>query len=239
MKRRCAASVRAHFATWTTSRMASLRFPRLAFGCVAAVLSRSPALAQSSADDCSAVKTTMAPVELSYHVPNHAKVTLQSHRDKSGDYVTWNRTEDGTLVSVIKFTFVQGIGTETRETSTRHGKLKAITRKFSVEGLPRNFDRRSNVQYRSTVVSTYADGSTDETTSMVSYKFKSEETMAIGSCVLDIIRGESIASLGMTGRTSRSSLLFFPELKLTVGTSGHDPIIDHVKTTFTPITLLQ
>jgi hypothetical protein len=219
--------------------MASLRCLRLAVGCLAAVLSLSPALAQSSADDCSAVKTTMAPVELSYHVPNHARVTLQSYRDRSGDYVTWNRTEDGTLVSVIRFTFVQGIGTETRETSTRHGKLKAITRKFSVEGLPKNFDRRSNVRYKSTVVSTYADGSTDETSSMVSYRFKSEEKMMIGSCELDIIRGESVVSLGMTGRTSRSNLLYFPELKLTVGTSGHDPIIDHVKTTFTPIMLLQ
>ena len=43
----------------------------------------------------------------------------------------------------------------------------------------------------------------------------------------------------MTGRTSRLNPLYFPELKLTVGTSGHGPIIDHVKTNFTPITLLQ
>ena len=60
--------------------------------------------------------------------------------------------------------------------------------------IPKNFDRRSDVTYKMHAVITTGDGTTEEKTSTISYKFKSEETIAVGSCVLQAIHGETDAT---------------------------------------------
>jgi hypothetical protein len=204
------------------------------------VLAGSQAFAQSAAVDCEVAKNATRPVELSYHLANGAKVVLQSYRQPSNDYITWMRVEaaSGTTF-VTRFNYVGGITTESQETTTLVGKRKATARKFNVEGYPKNFDRRSDIQYKMTLTSTYADGTSDESAVANLYKFKSEDKIVISACVLRVVYGETQSIDPRTGKAGgRVFQLYFPELKITAADSKEPVVIDDLKTSFAPIVSL-
>jgi hypothetical protein len=211
---------------------------RLAAG-LCLVLPGSHASAQSAAVDCESAKNTTRPVELRYHLANGTKVVLQSYRQPSNDYIIWMRAEVPNATFVTKFNYAGGILTESKETTTLEGKRKATARKFNIEGYPKNFDRRSDIQYKMTSTSTYADGSSDESAITNSYKFKSEDRITLGSCVLRVVYGATESMDPKTGKTGgRLFQLYFPELKLTAGDSKEPVVIEELKTSFAPITPL-
>lgn len=136
--------------------------------------------------DCDAVKNSMIPVELAYHSQNGTRTVVQAYRDKSGDYVVWSRqtppsTHPNPPVFVTKATYVDGAIASAELSTTYAGKYSHRTAKYTPDGLPRNFDRRSDVTYKMHALITPGDDTTEEKTSTISYKFKSEETAAVGS----------------------------------------------------------
>jgi hypothetical protein len=208
--------------------------------CLYLVLAGSQVSAQSTTVDCESAKNTTTPVELSYHLANGTKVVLQSYRQPSNDYIIWMRAEAANAIFVTRFNYVGGILTESRETATLAGKRKATARKFNIEGYPKNFDRHSDIQYKMTLTATYADGTSDESSITNSYKFKSEDKITIGACVLRIVYGETESMDPQTGKTGgRLFQLYLPELKLTAGDSKEPVVIDDLSTSFAPITSLQ
>ena len=68
---------------------------------------------------------------------------------------------------------------------------------------PKNFDRRSDLTYQMRAMTTDGDGATEEKTSTISYKFKSEGTTAVGSCDFQVIHGE-IDTTNDAGRSSHA-----------------------------------
>jgi hypothetical protein len=156
--------------------------------------------------DCNAVKNSMVPVELAYHNQDGTRTVVQTHRDKSGDYVVWSRqmppsTQPKPPVFVTKANYVDGAVASAELSTTYVGKYSHRTAKYAPDGLPKNFDRRSDLTYRMHAVTTDGDDITEEKTSTISYKFKSEGTSAVGSCVLQVIHGE-IDTTNDAGRLS-------------------------------------
>jgi hypothetical protein len=201
------------------------------------MLAGSHASAQSAAADCEAAKNTTMPVELSYHLANGAKAVLQSYRQPSDENIVWMRVEAPNLTFVTQFKYVGGVLTESHETTTLAGKRKATARKFEIEGYPKNFDRRSDIQYKITLTATYADGTSEESSGTNSYKFKSEDKITIGSCAIKVVYGETESTDPKTGKTGvRLFQVYFPELKMTVIDTLKEPVIDELKTNFAPIT---
>lgn len=224
--------------------MTTSTFPRLCAGLYLVLVSYQ-ARAQPSAIDCDAVKKAAIPVELSYHLDNGSqdlfqsyRALLQSYRDLSGDGVVWERVEAGRIVLVTKFTFAEGFQSERQAWTTVPGKSGSRTIKVDFEGLPKNFDRRSNIQFKEKKVTTSADGKAEEGMTINSYTFKSEDNIAVGSCVFDVVRGElESAPYPKTDKPPvHLLLLYFPELRLTVTGYGGEPVFDDLKTTFAPIT---
>ena len=149
--------------------------------------------------DCNAVKNSMVPVELAYHSQNGTRTVVQAYRDKSGDYVVWNRqtppsTRPNPPAFVTKATYVDGAIASAELSTTYAGKYSHRTAKYTPDGLPKNFDRRSDVTYKMHAVTTDGENTTEEKTSTISYKFKSEGTTVVGSCVLQVIHGETDAT---------------------------------------------
>jgi len=83
-------------------------------------------------------------------------------------------------------------------------------------------------------VTTDGDGTTEEKNSTISYKFKSEGTATVGSCVLQAIHGE-IDTTSDTGRKSHSFQVYFPELKISATAVDAEPIVDSLSTVFSEI----
>ena len=189
--------------------------------------------------DCNAVKNSMVPVELAYHSQNGPRTVVQTYRDNSGDYVVWSRqtppsTHPNPPVFVTKATYVDGVVASAELSTTYAGKYSHRTAKYTPDGLPKNFDRRSDVIYKMHAVTTDGDDTTEEKTSTISYKFKSEETIAVGSCVLQAIHGESDTA-NDAGRTRHRFLVYFPELKLSATAADAEPIVDSLSTVFSGI----
>src|ERR1700724_3634959 len=158
--------------------------------------------------DCDAVKNSMVPVELAYHSQDGTRTVVQAYRNNSGDYVVWSRemppsTQPKQPVFVTKATYVDGAPASAEMSTTYVGKYSHRTAKYAPDGLPRYFDRRSDLTYRMHSVTTAGGGTTEETTSTISYKFKSEGTIAVGACVLRAIHGE-IDTIFDAGRTSHT-----------------------------------
>jgi hypothetical protein len=200
----------------------------------------SSASAQSlSAVDCDAVKNSMVPVELAYHSQNGTRTVVQAHRDISGNYIVWSRqtppsTHPNPAVFVTKATYVDGAIASAELSTTYAGKYSHRTAKYTPDGLPKNFDRRSDVTYKMHAVITPADDTTEEKTSTISYKFKSEETTAVGSCVLQAIHGE-IDATNDAARTSHTFQVYFPELQISATAVDAEPIVDSLSTVFSEI----
>jgi hypothetical protein len=203
------------------------------------VLASSASAQSPSSVDCDAVKNSMVAVELGYHSQDATRTVVQAYRDKSGDYVVWSRemppsTQPKQPVFVTKATYVDGVVASAEMSTTYVGKYSHRTAKYTPDGLPRNFDRRSDLTYRMHAVTTDGDGTTEERTSTISYKFKSEGTTAVGSCVLQAIHGESDTT-NDAGRRSHRFQLYFPELKISATAVDAEPIVDSLSTVFSEI----
>jgi hypothetical protein len=83
-------------------------------------------------------------------------------------------------------------------------------------------------------VITSGDDTTEERTSTISYKFKSEETTAVGPCVLQMIHGESDTT-NDAARTRHRYQLYFPELRISATEVDAEPIVDSLSTVFSEI----
>jgi hypothetical protein len=207
---------------------------------ISLLLIATSAFAQSPPSvDCDAVRNSTVPVELAYHGQDGTRTFVQSYRDKPGDYVVWSRelppsTQPKQPVFVTKAIHVDGFPVSGEMSTTYAGKYSHRTAKYASDGLPKNFDRRSDLTYRMRGVTTDGDGTTEERTSTISYKFKSEGTMAVGSCVLLVIHGESDTA-NDAGRTSHRFLVYFPELKISATATDAEPIVDRISTDFSEI----
>jgi hypothetical protein len=200
----------------------------------------SSAFAQSPPSiDCDAVRNSTVPVELAYHGQDGTRTIVQTYRDKSGDYVVWSRelppsTQPKQPVFVTKAVHIDGLPAAAEMSTTYVGKYSHRTAKYVSDGLPKNFDRRSDLTYRLRGVTTDGDGTTEERTSTIAYQFKSEGTMTVGSCVLQVIHGESDTA-NDAGRISHRFLLYFPELKISATATDAEPIVDGISTVFSEI----
>jgi hypothetical protein len=181
----------------------------------------------------------MVPVELAYHGQDGTRTVVQAYRDKSGDHVVWSRemppsTQSKQPVFVTKATYVDGSPASAEFSTNYVGKYSHRTGKYTPDGLPKNFDRRSDLTYRMHAITTDGDGTTEERTSTISYKFKSEGTIAVGSCVLQAIHGESDTT-NDAGRRSHRFQVYFPELKIIATAADAEPIVDSLSTVFSEI----
>ena len=181
----------------------------------------------------------MVPVELAYHSQDGTRTVVQAYRDKSGDYVVWSRrtppsTQLNPPVFVTKATYVDGAIASAELSTTYAGKYSRRTAKYTPDELPRNFDRRSDVTYKMHAVITPGDDTTEKKTSTISYKFKSEGTTAVGSCVLQVIHGE-IDTTNDAARTSHTFQVYFPELQISATAADAEPIVDRLSTVFSKI----
>jgi hypothetical protein len=189
--------------------------------------------------DCNAVKNSMVPVELAYHSQDGTRTIVQTYRDKSGDYVVWTRqtppsTHPNPPVFVTKATYVDGVVASAELSTPYAGKYSHRTAKYTPDGFPKNFDRRSDVTYKVHAVTTDGDNTTEEKTSTVSYKFKSEETTAVGSCVLQVVHGETDIT-DDAARTRHRFQVYFPELKTFATAVDAEPTVDSLSTVFSEI----
>jgi hypothetical protein len=200
----------------------------------------SAASAQSPASvDCDAVKNSTVPVELAYHGQDGTRTIVQAYRNESGNHVVWRRetlpsTHPNPPVFVTKATYVDGAPASAEMSTSFVGKYSHRTGKYRPDGLPRNFDHRSDVTYRMHAVITFGDDTTEEKTSTISYKFTSEETGAVGSCVLQVIHGE-FDTTNEAARTRHSFQLYFPELQIAATATDAEPIVDSLSTVFSEI----
>ena len=207
---------------------------------ISVLLFASSAFAQSPPSvDCDAIRNSVVPVELAYHGQDGTMTVVQTYRDRSGDGVVWSRelppsTQPKQPVIVTKATYVDGLPASAEMSTTFAGKFSHGTGKYTPDGLPKNFDRRSDLTYGMRGITTNSDGTTEERTSTISYKFKSEGTMAVGSCFLQVIHGESDTA-NDAGRTRHRFLVYFPELKISATATDAEPIVDRISTDFSEI----
>ncbi|MBR0846125.1 hypothetical protein JQ543_00105 [Bradyrhizobium diazoefficiens] len=186
--------------------------------------------------DCDAIVKATAPVELTYHEGDEASV-IQVYRDGSDNTVVWLKTIKGKFVA--KGVFEGGILTTGETTSAYAGKFKSSTVKYLQQGMPRHFDRRSDLKYSTTSSVVYADGSTNESTTTYDYRFKSAGHESVGPCTLDVVRGESDRVNEKTGKASHSYSLYFPQLTAAIVGQTAEPVLDDIRTTFVPMTPIQ
>jgi hypothetical protein len=200
----------------------------------------SSAYAQSPPSvECNAIKNSTAPVELTYHGQDGTRKVVQAYRDKSGDSIVWSReippsTRPSPPVFVTKTTHVDGAIASAEFWTPYVGKYSHRAAKYVPDGLPKNFDRRSDVTVKMHATITSGDGTIEEKTSTTSYKFRSEETTAVGSCALQVIHGE-IDVTNDAGRTRHSFQLYFPELQISATAVEAEPIVDSLSTVFSAI----
>ena len=156
-----------------------------------------------------------------------------------GDYVLWRReippsTHPNPPVFVTKASYVVGLPASAEMSTTFAGKYSHRKAKYTPDGLPRNFDRRSDVTYKMHAVITFGDDTTEEKTSTISYKFKSEETTTVGSCVLQVIHGET-DTVNDAARARHAFQLYFPELRISAIAPDAEPVVDSLGTVFSEI----
>ena len=109
----------------------------------------------------------MVAVELAYHSQNGTRTVVQAYRDKPGDYVVWSRemppsTQPKQPVFVTKGTSVDGAPASAEMWTTYAGKYSHRTAKYTPDGLPKNFDRRSDVTYKMHAATTDGDDTIEE-----------------------------------------------------------------------------
>src|SRR4051794_3128722 len=186
--------------------------------------------------DCNEVRDSAIPVELAYHGQDGTKTLVQMYRDTPGNHVAWIRqtppsTRPNPPVFVTRATHVDGALVSARLSTPYAGKHAYRAAKYTSDGLPKHFDRRSDVTYKLHAVITPADGIVEEHTSTIAYKFKSEGTITVGSCVIQVIRGETDTT--SDARTRHSFQLYFPELQISAVANDAEPVVDSLSTVIT------
>jgi len=203
------------------------------------VLAGSASAQSPPAVDCDAAKNSTVPVELAYHGQDGTRTVVQVYPEKPGDYVVWRRetlppTRPNPPVFVTKGTFADGGLVSAEMWTTFVGKYSHRAVKYAPDGLPRNFDHRSDVTYKMHSVTTDGDGTTEDKSSAHSYRFRSEEAILVGSCVLQAIHGETDAT-NDAGRARHSFQIYFPELRISATATDAEPIVDGLSTVFSEI----
>jgi hypothetical protein len=190
--------------------------------------------------DCNAVKNSSAPVELGYHFSDGTKLFAQSFRNKSGDYVVWGKslpppsTPNNSAPSITKTTYNNGFAASTESWSSARGHFVI---NVLPDGFPKNFDRRSDAKYKAHYTITHEDNVTSGNSNLTyTYKFKSEDTIVVGSCVLQIVHGELETTDDATGKTFLVFSAYYPELQVSTINSNAEPIADSISTQFSAIT---
>jgi hypothetical protein len=202
-----------------------------------AVLSIStPALAQQGAVDCNAVKTTTAPVQLTYSYGSVAG-TYQVYRGPAGSTVLWTRTQSPVMTTVTQATGVNGFATQSSLTAS-NDKLRDSEAWHRYEGIQiESDDRRHSEDYKVHWTRRFKDGTLQQSDQDISYVFKSAETLTVGSCSLTVYRGE------MTYTTSGQAVhmfhMHFPELRISISSAVPDVRVEGLSTSFTPIAPLH
>jgi hypothetical protein len=90
------------------------------------------------------------------------------------------------------------------------------------------------VTYKVHTVATAGDETIEEKTTTISYKFKSEETTAVGPCALQVIHGE-IDTTNDAARTRHTFQVYFPELQISATAVDAEPVVDSLSTVFSEI----
>ena len=189
--------------------------------------------------DCAAAKATLIPIELTYHV-NDISYTTQLFRSADGNDVVWSKTQSRSRTAIGKTLVIDGRLSESQGSATSPEKLKTSGTKWEFDGLPKNFDRRRNLDYKAHTVTSFADGTTDDSTTQYSYKFKSESPIHVGSCTLTVVRGEmEFTNSKIADRKFHSAIIYFPELRLSANSTDSEIQFDDIKTSFTPLTQIQ
>jgi hypothetical protein len=188
--------------------------------------------------DCNVVKNTTAPVEVQYHWSSGSAKAgrMQVYRDKSGDYVRWTQSLD--RIATTKTVFFGGVGSTIETLNSIAGvtdPMRHRTMSFNIEGLPRNFDRRSDLTYKTNFTITLADGSKRDNATTQKYKFLSEGKDTIGSCTLTVVRGEMEYVNDRAGKIAQVKTFYYPELMLQLANANAEPVVDAIRTTFDPI----
>lgn len=190
--------------------------------------------------DCNAVKNSSTPVELGYHFSDGTKLFAQSFRNKSGDYVVWGKslppppTPNNSGPSITKTTYNNGFAASTESWSGARGHFVI---NVLPDGFPKNFNRRSDAKYKAHYTILHEDNITSGNSNLTyTYKFKSEDTIVVGSCVLQIIHGELDTTDDATGKTFHVFSAYYPELLVSTINSNAEPIADSISIQFSAIT---
>lgn len=186
--------------------------------------------------DCDAIAKGTTAAELSYHDGNDNPSVIQVSRDTSGNAVAWIKTLNGKLVT--KAVLVDGILATAEITSAFAGKFKSSKITYNVKGMPKHFDRRTDLKYTIAHSTIYSDGSTDEASVTIDYRFKSAGTESAGPCMLDAVHGETDSVNEKTGRTSHTYSVYFPQLMAVMTGRTAEPVLDDIKTKFDPMTMI-
>jgi hypothetical protein len=121
-----------------------------------------------------------------------------------------------------------------QEWAFAHGSIQAAASWPKLNGLINVLDGAGTHPGLSLIVARAFAATTEEKTSTISYKFKSEETTAVGSCVLQVIHGE-IDATNDAARTSHTFQVYFPELQISATAVDAEPIVDSLSTVFSEI----
>ena len=190
-----------------------------------------------TAIDCNAVKTTSIPVELTLHT-RELKHVVQVFRTASGNDTIWIQIQASTGTQVVKLLTSEGFPAESLSSAPSSNTL--IRFKSDYDGLPKKFDHRSNLDYKAVITST--DGRTSAV--QHSYRFKSEDQINIGPCVLIAVRGDDDTTITSsqggppTVTKIQKAVIYLPELRLQIVSFSRtsEIIFDDIKTSFTPLT---
>jgi hypothetical protein len=184
----------------------------------------------AQAVDCEALKNTSVPYQVSWTYKS-SKFVDQVYRDKSGDFVVWRQMSNSAgVLQVSKTAVFDGAGTEALVTTTQTGKNKLQKIKSITAGVPKGFDRRSDITMKATYSVSFADGSTEEFSTSTAYRF--------GPCILRIVRGENTPT--RDGKTFGPATAFYlPDLKGSVLAPADADSEFELSTRFTPLELLK
>lgn len=188
-----------------------------------------------TAIDCNAVKTTSIPVELTYR-HRGIKESVQVFRGAPGDDVVWTQKKIGQILFLTRTVLTDG---RISEFARRAPSGELGRSKWNHDGLPKNFDYRDSLNYKSTEA--YSQGTT--WTYQNSYRFKSEGRIDVGPCNLTVVRGDnetttsSSQAASATNTKSHSAITYLPELRLVISEQDFELAFDDIKTSFTPLTL--
>ena len=207
----------------------------------ALLLLASTSFAAAETVDCEALKNSTIPYQISWKYsnddsPNVEVNIVQVYRDKSGDSIVWRKTTflPG-LIEVVKGVIVDGVGYDAVSTNSQTGLRKS---KGSYQGLPKAFDRKSDLTYTSKITITSADGSIRESAATISYHFVNESQKAIGPCLFTVIQGETTNVIDGKQRSPHATY-YIGELKSTSLFPANDNTEFELSTSFTPLELLK